>query len=46
MDSSLYEVDYGLWLKNQIASLKQHHRSNKRELYSYTVVVLAHLLKW
>jgi hypothetical protein len=63
MDSSLYEVDYGLWLETQLASLKQHqwekldiphlieelealNRSNKRELYSYTVVVLAHLLKW
>lgn len=60
---NLYEVDYGLWLENQIANLKQHkweeldiprlieeleslNRSNRRELYSYTVVLLAHLLKW
>lgn len=59
----LYDIDYGLWLQKQIASLQQHkweeldipnlieelealNKSNKRELYSYTVVLLAHLLKW
>jgi hypothetical protein len=31
---------------NLIAELEQLNRSNKRELYSYLVVVLGHLLKW
>ncbi len=61
--STLYDKDYGLWLANQIAALRQQkwegldiphlieeleglNRSNKRELYSYSVVLLAHLLKW
>jgi hypothetical protein len=60
---TLYNVDYGLWLEDQIAKLKSKrwsdldldnlveelealNKSNKRELYSYLVVVLAHLLKW
>ncbi len=60
---NLYDVDYGVWLQDQITKLKQHkwqqldvehlieelealNKSNKRELYSYTVVLLAHLLKW
>lgn len=60
---NLYDLDYGLWLQEQITKLKQHkwqqldvehlieelealNKSNKRELYSYTVVLLAHLLKW
>ncbi len=60
---SLYNVDYGLWLEEQIVKLKSNrwndldldnlvqelealNKSNKRELYSYLVVVLAHLLKW
>lgn len=29
-----------------IEELEALNRSNKRELYSYTVVLLAHLLKW
>lgn len=58
-----YEVDYGLWLENQIDNLRQHkwkeldvdhlieelealNKSNKRELESYLVVAIAHLLKW
>lgn len=61
--NSLYDVDYGLWLANQIDSLKKHqwdsldidnlieeleglNRSNERELESYLVVILTHLLKW
>jgi hypothetical protein len=60
---SLYEIDYGLWLEDQIAQLKLKNwqniepdllieelealnKSNQRELYSYVVVVLAHMLKW
>jgi hypothetical protein len=60
---SLYSLDYGLWLEDQIAKLKASkwqeldldnliaelealNKSNQRELYSYLVVVLAHLLKW
>lgn len=60
---NLYDLDYGLWLQDQITKLKQHkwqqldvehlieelealNKSNKRELYSYIVVLLAHLLKW
>lgn len=60
---TLYDVDYGLWLEDQIAKLKFKrwsdldidklveelealNKSNKRELYSYLVVVLAHLMKW
>jgi hypothetical protein len=31
---------------NLIEELEQLNRSNKRELYSYLVVLLAHLLKW
>lgn len=31
---------------NLIEELEGLNRSNKRELYSYTVVLLAHLLKW
>lgn len=29
-----------------VEELEALNRSNKRELYSYTVVLLAHLLKW
>ena len=60
---NIYETDYGIWLAEQISSLRNHNwqnldidnlieeleqlnRSNKRELNSYTVVILAHLLKW
>lgn len=60
---TLYDIDYELWLSEQIANLQRQkwdsldvphlieelvalNRSNKRELYSYTVVLLAHLLKW
>ena len=60
---TLYDIDYKLWLSEQIANLQCQkwdsldiphlieelvalNRSNKRELYSYTVVLLAHLLKW
>lgn len=60
---TLYDIDYELWLSDQIANLQRQkwdsldvphlieelialNRSNKRELYSYTVVLLAHLLKW
>lgn len=60
---NLYDIDYELWLQNQINNLQQQKweeldlphlieelealsRSNKRELYSYLVVLLAHLLKW
>ncbi|MGL5923398.1 DUF29 domain-containing protein [Chroococcidiopsis sp.] len=31
---------------NLIEELEQLNKSNKRELYSYLVVVLSHLLKW
>lgn len=60
---TLYDIDYELWLSEQIANLQRQkwdsldiphlieelvalNRSNKRELYSYTVVLLAYLLKW
>lgn len=60
---TLYDMDYGLWLQDQITNLKFRkwgdldadnlieeleflNKSNKRELYSYIVVVLTHLLKW
>lgn len=60
---NLYDIDYELWLQNQITNMQQQKweeldlphlieelealsRSNKRELYSYLVVLLAHLLKW
>jgi hypothetical protein len=63
VDMNLYDVDYELWLDDQLEKLKtgqwkqldiEHlveeleslNKSNKRELYSYLVVVLAHLLKW
>ncbi|WP_317105806.1 DUF29 domain-containing protein [Chroococcidiopsis sp. SAG 2025] len=33
-------------VENLIEELEQLNKSNKRELYSYLVVVLSHLLKW
>jgi ribosomal protein L29 len=60
---NLYDLDYSLWLEDQITNLRHRqwdsldidhlveelealNASNRRELYSYLVIVLAHLLKW
>lgn len=45
--SSLREHKWNdLDIPHLIEELESLNRSNKRELYSYTVVLLAHLLKW
>ncbi|MBV9385615.1 MAG: DUF29 domain-containing protein [Chroococcidiopsidaceae cyanobacterium CP_BM_ER_R8_30] len=60
---NLYDLDYSLWLEDQITNLRHRQwdsldidhlveelealsASNRRELYSYVVILLAHLLKW